>query len=187
MASPLENLDQLEQFRPYLRFLARMSWDERLQHKLDTSDLVQETLLRAHQKFAQFEGSTPEELAGWLRKILANIIADRQKHFARGRRAASRERSLEAVLAESSRRLAGLASGDPTPSALSSFNERALRLAEAIDTLPEDQQRAIVLHYWQEQTIPQIAQVMGRSPASVGGLVHRGLSKLRTALADLDE
>jgi hypothetical protein len=39
------------------------SWTPRLQSKLDASDFVQETLLKAHAKIDQFRGPTEAELA----------------------------------------------------------------------------------------------------------------------------
>ena len=44
--------------------------------QLDPSDIVQQTLLKAHEKFDQFRGSTEHELRGWLRAILARNLVD---------------------------------------------------------------------------------------------------------------
>ena len=69
-------LGDLQHYREYLRLLARLQLNPRLRRQLDSSDLVQETLLKAHARRQQFHGKTDAELAGWLRSILANTIAD---------------------------------------------------------------------------------------------------------------
>ena len=46
----------LEHFREYLRMLARLHLDRRIQRKVDPSDVVQETLIKAHQAIGDFRG-----------------------------------------------------------------------------------------------------------------------------------
>src|SRR5262249_21168378 len=94
----------LEAFRDYLRLLAGLNLDPRLRSKLDPSDLVQETLLKAHRNFAQFRGQTDAELSSWLRRILANTLAEAVRRYTAGPRKEGRERSLEAALDECSAR-----------------------------------------------------------------------------------
>src|SRR4051794_14358604 len=91
----------LEHFRGYLCVLARLQIDPRLRRKLDPSDIVQETLLRAHERRDQFQGTTDGELTAWLRQILVNQLAEALRRYTRQARDLNRERSLVAVVEES--------------------------------------------------------------------------------------
>src|SRR5205814_5337476 len=119
----------LEGFRSYLHLLARLQLAPRLRSKLDASDVVQQTLLRAHQAAGQFRGQGRPEQAAWLRQILARTLADALRAYGRDKRDVGLERSLEAALAESSAQLgAWLAAPQSSPSQRAQDNEDALRL-----------------------------------------------------------
>src|SRR5437763_115503 len=93
---------ELERFRELLSLLSRLRLDRRLRGKLDPSDIVQQTLLRAHQSLDQFRGQGDAELAAWLRQILAATMVDEVRRYARGKRDIGAERLLLASLDESS-------------------------------------------------------------------------------------
>jgi RNA polymerase sigma-70 factor (ECF subfamily) len=173
----------LERFRHYLLLLARLHLGGRLQAKFDPSDVVQETLLEAHRKQAQFCGASDAELAGWLRQALAHCIADALRAFGRARRDVAQERSLEAALDESSARLAAfLAADQSSPSQRAAQEEQLFRLAESLAALPDDQRQAVEMKHLQACSVAVIAQRMGRSETAVGGLLRRGMTALRQRL-----
>jgi RNA polymerase sigma-70 factor (ECF subfamily) len=173
----------LERYRAYLHLLARLRLDRRLQGKLDASDVVQQTLLQAHQALEAFRGHTEAERVAWLRQILARNLAHAVRDLGRDKRDVARERSLEAALDESSARLeAWLAAEQSSPSERADRNEQLLCLAEALAGLPEEQREAVVLHYWQGWSLADIGEYLGRSKGAVTGLLYRGLKQLRGLL-----
>jgi RNA polymerase sigma-70 factor (ECF subfamily) len=181
----LDNGHKLEKFRSYLRLLARLQMAPRLRAKLDPSDLVQQALLEAYRSLEQFRGRSDGELAAWLRQVLAHQMAHAVRDLSRARRDVARERSFEEALAESSARLAAwLAAEQSSPGEQAVRNEQAVRLAAALELLPEAQREALVLHYWEGLTLAQIGAELGRSEAAVAGLLQRGLKALRKHLAE---
>jgi RNA polymerase sigma-70 factor (ECF subfamily) len=175
----------LERFREYLRLLARLQLDPRLRGKLDPSDVVQQTLLEAYQKRDQFRGCSEGEWLAWLRQALAHNLADALRAFTQAKRDVGRERSLEAAVEASSSRLAAwLAADQSSPSQQAQQHERAVRLAEALAALPDDNREALVLHYCEDRSLADIATHLGRTPAAVAGLLKRGLKQLRARLQE---
>jgi len=178
--------ERLEAFRDYLRLLARLQLDPRLRGKLDPSDLVQDSLLKAYQALDQFQWKSDAEMAAWLRRILANTLADAVRGFSAGARNVQLERSLEASLEESSARLEQLlVSREDTPGQQTVRNEQLLRLSRALAQLPEDQRAALEMKHLHGFSVTEIGQHLGRTRAAAAGLLRRGLEKLRETLGEI--
>jgi RNA polymerase sigma-70 factor, ECF subfamily len=174
----------LESYRDYLRLLARLHLDRRLWGKLDPSDVVQVTLLEAYQARDRFAGTEPGQLAAWLRRILLRNLANAVRDLGRLKRDAAREVPLD-VLGESSARLdAWLAAEQESPGAALARQEEADRLARALLRLPEPQREAVTLRQLQGLSLAEVARRLGRTPAAVAGLLHRGLKQLRALLGE---
>lgn len=182
--APLDG-ESLERFRSYLQVLAEAQLPPQLRGKIDPADAVQQTLMAAYQAREQFRGNSNEELAGWLKRILVNTLLRMLRDFQRAKRDIRLERPLQQAVDRSSACLEQWLAGDgSSPSRHVMRVEEALKLSEALDTLPEDQRRAIVMYYWQGCTLAQVGEVMGRTTSSVAGLVYRGLARLRSRLDD---
>jgi RNA polymerase sigma-70 factor (ECF subfamily) len=176
----------LERYRGYLTLLARLQISRRLQGKVDASDLVQSTFLEAYRHFGGFRGTSDGEFAGWLRQILAGVVANVVRHYAGTRRRdVALERELEAELERSSQRLdGGLVAPGTTPSERAARCEEAVRLAALLEDLPEDYREVLILHHVEGSSLPEVARTLGRTVDSVKKLWLRALGRLRAALGN---
>jgi RNA polymerase sigma-70 factor (ECF subfamily) len=177
----------MDRFRGYLLLLARLNLDPRLRGKVDPSDVVQQTLLEAHQSRALFRGRTEQEEAAWLRRILTCNLANLERDFRREKRDVARERSLEALVEGSSVHLEEwLKSPHSSPSRIAARGEETLRLAEAIATLPATEQEVLLLRHCEGWTLEAIAQRVGISETHAARLLRKALASLKGMLKELE-
>jgi RNA polymerase sigma-70 factor (ECF subfamily) len=175
----------LESYRDYLRLLARLQLPPVLRSRIDPSDVVQDTLLKAHQKVDQFRGHTEAELAVWLRRILLNHLSEALRKLGPTAQSRPPEQSLEKSLEQSSARLeAWLEADHSSPSEQAIRHEELLRLSQALGQLPESQRTALELKHLQSWSVEAIGHEMGLSKSAVGGLLRRGMKKLRELMEE---
>ena len=186
-AQPIDN-DLLNPFRGYLWALAHAQLDPQLKRQLDASDIVQQTLLRAHAALPGLRDRSPNVLAAWLRQILATELIDAVRYCKRDKRDVARERSLAADIDQSAAGLESWLAADHTsPSMAAERNEQMLHLANALLELPVDQREIVILKHLRDRTLQQIADECGRTVPAIAGLLRRGLAKLREVLEQSEE
>jgi RNA polymerase sigma-70 factor (ECF subfamily) len=170
----------LDSYRNYLRLLARTGLDASLQSKADPSDLVQDALLKASQRFGQFRGTSDAELAGWLRQILARCLADFVRRYRGEGRRAGREMSLDQLLDRSSKAMAQVLATDGTsPSASAERRDLGVVLSDALARMSEDHREVLVLHDLEGLSWDEVGRRMGRTPNAVRKLWARALYEMR--------
>src|SRR5262249_15284608 len=181
MNEPDSGLERtLEEFRAYLSFQVRKVVDPRLRNHLDLSGIVSKTWVEAWQTLDRMQDWNDRQKAAWLDKILVCNLKDEIDKLHAGRRDIRRQRSLYEAVEHPSTRLANVWIADQSsPSQRAERHDHALRLAAAIERLPDDQREALVLQRWQGWSLSQIAAHLGRSQPAVAGLLHRALKQLK--------
>ena len=98
--------DLFERFRPLLRLqVRRLQLDRQLRRRFDSSDLVQETLMRAFERADQFRGGTEAEAYRWVQKILRTVVVNKLDEATAQARDYRREVLVEGLLSESAARV----------------------------------------------------------------------------------
>ena len=180
--------DLLETHRNYLRLLAASCLHREMRGKTDPSDVVQETLLKVHEKFHQFRGTTEAEWMAWLRRILVHQLADIRRGFQRQRRHVAREQSLENLVDRSSAMLCNMVPAPgPSPSKEAQRREAAALVADVLAELEPGYRDVVILRNLHELDWNAVGAKTGRSPDAarmfwaramqrVGGLLKERMS-----------
>ena len=171
--------------RGYLGFAARAQVESWLRVKVDSSDLVQQTMLEAHRDFDRFQGHSEQEWLAWLRKILAHNVADFIRHY-RGtaKRQVRREVPFRDPAASSAFGAAEPAAPDATPSQELARLDDELRVTTALAKLTPDYQEVIMLRNLQRLSFNEVAEQMDRSRPAVQMLWMRAIKKLQEAMEE---
>jgi RNA polymerase sigma-70 factor (ECF subfamily) len=173
----------LEDHRAYLLSIAQRELAPHLQAKAGASDLVQQTVLEALRDFARFQTGSREEFLAWLRRLLLNNVGDFTRQY--------QETDKRQINREV--RLAGPASGGtcpepagtgPTPSTAAMSEEQAQAIERALERLPEEYRRVIVLRSQEDRSFEEIGQLLERSPNAARKLWLRAIERLQEELGE---
>jgi len=136
----------------------------RVRDRAETQDLTAHVFQQALANLGKFKWRGAP-FAAWLYRIASNAIAD---HARRNMRETN-----------------DLQSATETTAASVDLEdvERRARLFRAVDKLPDDQRRVIVLRFGDEKSIREIADELGRSEGAIKQLQFRGLENLRSRLS----
>jgi RNA polymerase sigma-70 factor (ECF subfamily) len=183
LAAPESLGELLQRYRPYLNLVASQRIDPRIVRRVCEADLVQQTLAEAAARFGTFRGRTEAEFSAWIQTILSHVLEQAIRvHVLAAKRSVTRERPLHNEGGSASFYWFDFAADEATPSKILIRGERALRLAQYVESLPGRQGAAIRLRFFEGLKVRQIAETMGLSHAAVAGLLKRGLRILRETM-----
>ena len=144
-----------------------------VQNREDAEEVAQNAFLKAYHGLASFKGSA--KFSTWIYKITYRCGLDYLK---------KRKRHPYTVPAEDAH-LIGKIKVDPATPLVT--KERSLRIKKAIGQLPGELGSLILLYYFEELSLREIAEVTGRSENSIKVSLHRGRKRLAALLPDMLE
>jgi RNA polymerase sigma-70 factor (ECF subfamily) len=177
--------------RHRLRTMVRLRLDPRVAARIDPSDVVQETLLEAHRRLADYLQRPPVPFYSWLRQIAWDKLVNlQQQHLETKRRSIRREtKPPAAVLSDDSiavlaKRLPSLDAG---PHQRLVRAEQRVRVREALQQIAEPDRELLTLRYMEELSIEEIGSVLGLKESAVKMRHLRALQRLRALLDESRE
>ena len=165
-------------YRNYLLMIANQDLDTGIQAKIGASDVVQQTMIRAQEKFEQFRGTTENEFLYWLKTSLVNDLRDQRRHYR------AQKRSAEAEVPQNDLSTVHRAVSDPhlTPGATAMKQERVAALSNELTRLPGDYRTVIELRNFQQLDFNEIGKRMDRSSDAACKLWGRAIEALQSRL-----
>lgn len=168
------------QLQMFIRQIAIKHGAESMAPKEGASDIVQQSCLRAIEKLETFRGATSAEFRGWLKTLVINEVRQSQRNWRRQVRDVRREQSIDATPMP----LPGLpAESRETPGAHAIREEQLQAMQAAIEKLPTDYRRVVILKNFEQQSFEEIAEAMGRGVGAVTKLWYRAILKLKKQMS----
>jgi RNA polymerase sigma-70 factor (ECF subfamily) len=174
---------RLEQYRDLLMVMVRKAgFAARLRNQEDCSDIVQSAMVRALKALPDFRGQTEAELIRWLQVITKHTFIDKLRR-------ADGDPSIVSicdVVDRSSARIDDFLEDrkNPSPSENAERGEFLMRLAGAVEQLPDRQRDAFILKVLMGNRVVEVAKLLDVTRPTVVGLLDRSLQRLRELLPD---
>ena len=152
-----------------------------LRGRVEEADVLQDAYLEAHAAFPRFLYQGEGSFSRWLCRIIENRLRGlADYHFAAKRSPARVPVRISQVIQ--------LALSPATgPSTAADRRERHGRLARAMESLPVEDREVLLLRFFQDRTVDEIAHLMGRSPSAIRRALGRATTRLGGSLGDRDD
>jgi len=165
---------------PVVNFLYRM-----VQDAAAAEDLAQEVFLRVYRARGQYLPTA--KFTTWMFRIATNLAFNALRDGRYRQLEVSIDRSAVDRLGDGESEQPALEIADRQPSIELELirRDRAELIRRAVESLPEKQRAAVLLHKYQEMDYDEIARVLGCSESALKSLLFRAYETLRAELAPL--
>ena len=178
----------MDQHRNSLRQLIRMRLDQKIQRRVDVSDVVQDVLVEANRRLQRYLSDPIMPFHLWLRQIAKDRIIDaHRRHRVSAKRSVDREQQLAPPRGydQSSVHLASILGDDQlTPAAAAVQQELAQRVEEAISQLEERDCEIIVMRHYEHLSNQEIGEVLNLTEPAASMRYLRAIRRLKKLMTE---
>jgi RNA polymerase sigma-70 factor (ECF subfamily) len=174
----------LERHRDSLHRMVRCRLNPGLARRVDASDIVQEALLTASQRLAEYLREPKMPFHAWLRQLARDRVADVYRRELAEKRDVAREQSAAKLSPSSLQPFEQAIDEQLTPAALLLKKEFAERFQRAVDQLDEGAKEIILMRHTEQLTNSQVAELLGLSEPAAGMRYLRALRELKSLLGE---
>ena len=155
-----------------------------LQDRKDAEDVTQDVFLQAYKSLRHFRGES--QVSTWLYRITVNLSLNFQRARKHRQQLFIPKAAGDSDPTEGDRQISGFAGpADENPSIKLEERETGRIVQEAINSLPDQQRVALMLHHYEGLSYGEIAKVMDVTVASVESRLHRAKITLAKELLRL--
>lgn len=178
----------MERHRDALRHLVRMRLDQKIQRRVDVSDVVQDVLIEANRRLGRYMDNPVLSFRLWLRQIARDRIIDaHRRHRVSAKRSVDREQALASPRGydQSSIHLASLLGDNKlTPAANALQIEMARKVEAAITQLDERDCEIVIMRHYEHLSNQEIAQALELTEPAASMRYLRAIRRLKAILQD---
>lgn len=139
----------------------------------DAQDVTQDAFVKL---WRNLDDIAPDKAAGWLMRVNHNLCIDLI------RRRKSQRKNFGYPDADILDRLPAGETGQGAEEALQ-LDQQQRALLEAMETLPAETRSVMVMHYFQEMKLAEIAATVGKTVSALKVQIHRARKSLRLVLS----
>jgi RNA polymerase sigma-70 factor (ECF subfamily) len=174
----------LDRHRDSLHRMIQCRLNQGVARRVDASDIVQDALLTASRRLAEYLRAPSMPFHAWLRQLARDRLADAYRRELADKRDIAREHSVAPTGRSSLNPLAQVRDDQLTPAAMLLKKEFAERFHQALDRLDEGAREIVLMRHAEQLTNSQAAELLGLSEPAAGMRYLRALRQLKALLGE---
>jgi RNA polymerase sigma-70 factor (ECF subfamily) len=176
----------LDRHRSAIRQMIDRRMDRVIERRVDASDIVQDVMIEANRRLADYLANPQMPFRLWLRHMARDRLIDaHRRHRVAGSRSLDREVPLRTADDGEHSQVDGMAQipdRELTPAAAATWHELERRFAAAVELLEDDDRQIVLLKHFEHLSTAEAAEALGLTKPAAGMRYLRAMRRLRVLL-----